>query len=131
MYFFIVLIVFSVILTIVQCILKKGVAAGSIGLDVMLIVAIFSILITCPYVISDNTEYIVEDKKYEVEKINKNTICLDGKEYEYSFEYDSNAEFPYAKKIKYQYTKAEKFWYGKSLEDNKIVIIYTCIIVNN
>lgn len=96
--FFIVLIAFFVISTIVQCILKKSVAAGLIGLDVMLIVAVFPMLITSSYVISDNAEYIIEDKKYEVEKINKSTICLDEKEYEYSFEYDSNAEISYAKK---------------------------------
>lgn len=110
--------------TIVQCILKKSVAAGLIGLDVMLIVAVFPMLITSSYVISDNAEYIIEDKKYEVEKINKSTICLDGKEYEYSFEYDSNAEISYAKKIKYQYTKAEKFLFGNLLT-KYAAIIYT------
>lgn len=122
--FFIVLIAFFVISTIVQCILKKSVAAGLIGLDVMLIVAVFPMLITSSYVISDNAEYIIEDKKYEVEKINKSTICLDGKEYEYSFEYDSNAEISYAKKIKYQYTKAEKFLFGNLLT-KYAAIIYT------
>lgn len=74
--------------------------------------------------IQNNTKYIVEDKKYEVGKINNNTICLDGEEYEYSFEYDNNAEIPYAKKIKYQYTKAEKSWFGDDLE-NYAAIIYT------
>lgn len=74
--------------------------------------------------IQNNTKYIVEDKKYEVGKINNNTICLDGEEYKYSFEYDSNAEIPYAKKIKYQYTKAEKSWFGDDLE-NYAAIIYT------
>lgn len=74
--------------------------------------------------IQNNTKYIVEGKKYEVGKINNNTICLDGEEYEYSFEYDNNAEIPYAKKIKYQYTKAEKSWFGDDLE-NYAAIIYT------
>ena len=80
--------------------------------------------------IQNNTKYIVEDKKYDIEKIDNNTICLDGEEYEYSFEYDSNAEIPYAKIADCQYSKAAKSWFGESLKD-QIVIIYTCIIVNN
>ena len=99
-----------------------------IGL-VTIIIAIFAIVIIIISEnklnnIQNNTKYIVEDKKYEVGKINNNTICLDGEEYEYSFEYDSNAEIPYAKKIKYQYTKAEKSWFGDDLE-NYAAIIYT------
>lgn len=99
-----------------------------IGL-VTIIIAIFAIVIIIISEnklnnIQNNTKYIVEDKKYEVGKINNNTICLDGEEYEYSFEYDSNAEISYAKKIKYQYTKAEKFWFGNLLK-KYAAIIYT------
>ena len=127
--FFIVLIAFVVILAIVQCILKKGAALKLIFLNaafIMVMFILFSLILVICSCITSNTKYIVEDKKYEIEdeEMDKNKICLDGEKYKYSFEYDSNAEISYAKKIKYQYTKAEKFWFGNLLE-NYAAIIYT------
>ena len=125
--FFSVLIAFVVILTIVQCILKKGAALWLICLNAAFVMVMFILyllfLVICSCIAS-NSKYIVENKKYEIEEMDKNKICLDGEKYEYSFEYDSNAESPYAKKIKYQYTKTEKFLFGNLLK-KYAAIIYT------
>ena len=125
--FFSVLIAFVVILTIVQCILKKGAALWLICLNAAFVMVMFILyllfLVICSCIAS-NSKYIVENKKYEIEEMDKNKICLDGEEYEYSFEYDNNAESPYAKKIKYQYTKTEKFLF-RNLLKKYAAIIYT------
>lgn len=81
--------------------------------------------------ITTNVEYTVEEHQYKIKEINQKQVILDnGKKYKYKFVYDEKAESSYAKIADCQYSKAAKSWYGKSLED-KIVIIYTCIIVNN
>lgn len=81
--------------------------------------------------IQNNTKYIVEEQQHKIKEINEKQVILDdGKKYKYKFEYDEKAESPYAKIADCQYSKAAKSWFGESLTD-QIVIIYTCIIVNN
>lgn len=81
--------------------------------------------------ITANVEYTIEEERHKIKEITREQATLDdGKKYKYKFVYDEKAESPYAKIADCQYSKAAKSWYGKSLED-KIVIIYTCIIVNN
>lgn len=82
--------------------------------------------------ITTNAEYTIEEQQqHKIKEINEKQVILDdGKKYKYKFEYDEKAESPYAKIADYQYSKAAKSWFGESLKD-QIVIIYTCIIVNN
>ena len=105
------------------------VAFRTITLGTILIIIICSSMIH--KYITANAEYTVEEHQYKIKEINQKQVILDdGKKYKYKFVYDEKAESPYAKIADCQYSKAAKSWYGKSLED-KIVIIYTCIIVNN
>lgn len=106
---------------------------GTIALGTIL--GTILIIIICSRMIHEyitaNAEYTVEEHQYKIKEINQKQVILDdGKKYKYKFVYDEKAESPYAKIADCQYSKAAKSWYGKSLED-KIVIIYTCIIVNN
>lgn len=102
---------------------------GTIILGTILIIIICSDMIH--KYITANAEYTVEEHQYKIKEINQKQVILDnGKKYKYKFVYDEKAESSYAKIADCQYSKAAKSWYGKSLED-KIVIIYTCIIVNN
>lgn len=102
---------------------------GTIILGTILIIIICSSMIQ--NYITANVEYTIEEEQHKIKEINEKQVILDDeKKYKYKFEYDEKAESPYAKIADCQYSKAAKSWYGKSLED-KIVIIYTCIIVNN
>lgn len=81
--------------------------------------------------ITTNAEYTIEEQQHKIKEINEKQVILDdGKKYKYKFEYDERAESPYAKIADCQYSKTAKSWFGESLKD-QIVIIYTCIIVNN
>lgn len=102
---------------------------GTIILGTILIIIICSDMIH--KYITANAEYTVEEHQYKIKEINQKQVILDNeKKYKYKFVYDEKAESSYAKIADCQYSKAAKSWYGKSLED-QIVIIYTCIIVNN
>lgn len=102
---------------------------GTIILGTILIIIICSDMIH--KYITANAEYTVEEHQYKIKEINQKQVILDNeKKYKYKFVYDEKAKSSYAKIADCQYSKAAKSWYGKSLED-QIVIIYTCIIVNN
>ena len=102
---------------------------GTIILGTILIIIICSSMIQ--KYITANVEYTIEEERHKIKEITRERATLDdGKKYKYKFAYDEKAESPYVKIADCQYSKAAKSWYGKSLED-KIVIIYTCIIVNN
>lgn len=100
---------------------------GTIIIGTILIIIICSSMIQ-KYI---TAKYTIEEERHKIKEITREQATLDdGKKYKYKFVYDEKAESPYAKIADCQYSKAAKFWYGESLE-NKIVIIYTCIIVNN
>lgn len=102
---------------------------GTIILGTILIIIICSDMIH--KYITANAEYTIEEQQHKIKEINEKQVILDdGKEYKYKFVYDEKAESPYAKIADCQYSKAAKSWFGESLKD-QIVIIYTCIIVNN
>lgn len=127
-------IIFLILLILSMCLFifypenkTRIVAFGTIILGTILIILICSSMIH--KYITANAEYTVEEHQYKIKEINQKQVILDdGKKYKYKFVYDEKAESPYAKIADCQYSKAAKSWYGKSLED-KIVIIYTCIIV--
>lgn len=127
-------IIFLILLILSMCLFifypenkTRIVTFGTIILGTILIIIICSSMIH-KYI---TAEYTVEEHQYKIKEINQKQVILDdGKKYKYKFVYDEKAESPYAKIADCQYSKAAKSWYGKSLED-KIVIIYTCIIVNN
>lgn len=129
-------IIFLILLILSMCLFifypenrTRIVTFGTIIIGTILIILICSSMIH-KYVTA-NAEYTVEEHQYKIKEINQKQVILDdGKKYKYKFVYDEKAESPYAKIADCQYSKAAKFWYGESLED-KIVIIYTCIIVNN
>lgn len=129
-------IIFLILLILSMCLFifypenrTRIVTFGTIILNTILIILICSSMIH--KYITANAEYTVEEHQYKIKEINQKQVILDdGKKYKYKFVYDEKAESPYAKIADCQYSKAAKSWYGKSLED-KIVIIYTCIIVNN
>lgn len=129
-------IIFLILLILSMCLFifypenkTRIVTFGTIILGTILIILICSNMIH--KYITANAEYTVEEHQYKIKEINQKQVILDdGKKYKYKFVYDEKAESPYAKIADCQYSKAAKSWYGKSLED-KIVIIYTCIIVNN
>lgn len=129
-------VIFLILLILSMCLFifypenrTRIVTFGTIILGTILIILICSSMIY--KYITANAEYTVEEHQYKIKEINQKQVILDdGKKYKYKFVYDEKAESPYAKIADCQYSKAAKSWYGKSLED-KIVIIYTCIIVNN
>lgn len=129
-------VIFSILLILSICLFifrsenrTQIVTFGTIILGTILIIIICSSMIQ--KYITANVEYTIEEERHKIKEITREQAILDdGKKYKYKFAYDEKAESPYAKIANCQYSKAAKSWYGKSLED-KIVIIYTCIIVNN
>lgn len=127
-------IIFLILLILSMCLFifypenrTRIVTFGTIIINTILIIIICSSMIQ-KYI---TAKYTIEEERHKIKEITREQATLDdGKKYKYKFVYDEKAESPYAKIADCQYSKAAKFWYGESLE-NKIVIIYTCIIVNN